>query len=175
MSDLTRYKRINRKTEMNIAYREIKKSDYRFLKDMLYEALFVPEGEKPYDRSVIDLPEISKYTDNWGMEGDFGIVIIDNEKLIGAIWGRLFNKNNKGYGFVDENTPELAMAIKGEYRNQGLGESLILRFLKFAKDKGYQNLSLSVDKRNRAFNFYKRLGFKIVDEKDSAYTMKIKI
>ena len=166
------FKRIS---DMNIAFSEIKESDYKFLREILYEALFIPEGEKPYDKSVIDLPEISKYIDNWGIKGDFGIIVRDNEALVGAIWGRLFKKTNQGYGFVDENTPELSMAIRSEYRNQGLGKSLITRFFQLAKNKGYKNLSLSVDKRNRASDFYIRLGFKIVDELDSAYTMIIKI
>jgi len=160
---------------MNVAFREIKKSDYKFLREILYEALFIPEGKKPYDKSVIDLPEISKYIDNWGINGDFGIIVHDNEELIGAIWGRLFKKTNQGYGFVDENTPELSMAIRSKYRNQGIGKSLITRFFQLAKDNGYKNLSLSVDKKNRVSDFYKRLGFKIVYELDSAFTMKIKL
>ncbi len=161
--------------EMNIAYREIRKSDYNFLREILYEALFVPEGEKSYDKSVINLPELSKYTDNWGKEGDFGIIIHNSRESIGAIWGRLFLKTNKGFGFVDDSTPELTMAVKSKYRNQGFGKSLILKFLQLAKEKGYRNISLSVDKRNRAFGLYKKIGFEIVDEIDSAYTMKISI
>ncbi|MBN2214828.1 MAG: GNAT family N-acetyltransferase [Bacteroidales bacterium] len=160
---------------MNLSYREIKKSDYQFLREILYDALFIPEGEKPPDKTVVDLPEISKYIDNWGLSTDFGIIAHMNEQPVGAIWGRLFNKNKKGYGFVDENTPELTMAVKSECRNQGVGESLISRFFQLARDKGYKYLSLSVDKRNRACNFYLRQGFEIVGELDSSYTMKTEI
>jgi ribosomal-protein-alanine N-acetyltransferase len=160
---------------MNLSYREIIKSDYEFLREILYDALFIPEGEKPVDKTVVDLPEISKYINNWGLSSDFGIIAGVNEQPVGAIWGRLFNKNNKGYGYVDENTPELTMAIKSEYRNQGIGESMISRFFQLAGDKGYKYLSLSVDKRNRACNFYLRQGFKIVGELGTAYTMRKEI
>jgi ribosomal-protein-alanine N-acetyltransferase len=160
---------------MNLSYREIIKSDYEFLREILYDALFIPEDEKPPDKTVVDLPEISKYINKWGLSSDFGIIVHMNEQPVGAIWGRLFNNNNKGYGFVDENTPELTMAVKSEHRNQGIGESLISRFFQLARDKGYEFLSLSVDKRNRACNFYLRQGFRIVGELDSAYTMRMEI
>jgi ribosomal protein S18 acetylase RimI-like enzyme len=160
---------------MDFAYRKIEKSDYGLLREMLYEALFVPEGEKPYDESVVNHPEISRYIDNWGKKSDFGIIVHNEQEIIGAIWGRIFLKTNKGFGFVDEDTPELTMAVKSEYRNQGFGKSLMIKFLQFARESGYKHISLSVDKRNRAVDLYKRMGFKIIDEIDSAYTMIIKI
>lgn len=158
---------------MNFMYRKIDKSDYWFLQDMLYEALFIPEGEKPCARSIIDFPELSKYIQNWGRDGDFGIIVQDEDVLIGAVWARLFKEKNKGYGFVDIQTPELTMALKSKYRNRGLGTQLLGRFLELAKESGCKAVSLSVDKRNKAVNFYKRNGFKIVDELETAYTMKI--
>lgn len=158
---------------MNPKYRKIQKSDYWFLRDILYEALFIPAGEKPCARSIIDFPELSKYIDHWGRDGDCGIIVHDEEVLIGAVWARLFKEKNKGYGFVDIQTPELIMALKSKYRNRGLGTQLLKNFLKLVKESGFKAVSLSVDKRNRAFKFYKRNGFKIVDELETAYTMKI--
>lgn len=142
---------------------------------MLYDALFVPHGEKSFPMTTVDLPEISKYVDNWGKPGDFGIIVQQNEELIGAVWGRLFCEDNKGYGFVSNDTPELTMAIKSKYRNQGIGVKLLPKFFIVAEENGYKNISLSVDKRNRAFDFYKRMGFEIVDELETAYTMKREI
>ena len=43
---------------MDIIYRQISEDDYSFVRQMLYEALFVPEGEKPFPKNIIDLPEI---------------------------------------------------------------------------------------------------------------------
>lgn len=148
-------------------------ADYPFLRKMLYLAIFVPPGQIPFEKSVIDLPEISKYIENWNDSKDFGIICFTSEKPIGAIWGRLLSTNNKGYGFVDDKTPELTMAVKENYRNRGIGNRLMHRFLQQAKAKGYNSLSLSVDKRNRAFDFYKRMGFAVVYETETSYTMKI--
>lgn len=160
---------------MNISYAEIKKGDYPFLREILYEALFVPEGAEPFNHSIIDLPDISKYIDDWGVSGDFGHLIYNNEDLIGAVWGRLFSESNKGFGFVDKDVPELTIALKSNYRNKGLGTMVMKNFFQTARDYGYSSVSLSVDKRNRAFNFYKKIGFVVVEEVETAYTMEKKI
>ena len=81
---------------MSIFYRQASINDYHFLREMLYEALFVAEGEKPLPKSTLDLPEISKYIENWASPGDFGIIAGDGEEPIGAVWGRLFKSTNKG-------------------------------------------------------------------------------
>jgi [ribosomal protein S18]-alanine N-acetyltransferase len=152
--------------------RLIHQRDYSFLRKMLYEAIFVPRGEKPLPETIIDLPEIAKYIDNWGRKGDFGLIIYDNNKPFGAIWCRLFSDDHKGYGYVDSNTPELSMAIKENYRNRGFGTKLMNRIVFLARENGFKALSLSVDKRNRAASFYIRTGFEIVNEAGTAYTMK---
>ena len=65
------------------------------------------------------------------------------------------------------------MAGKSNCRNQGIGTELMERFLVLAKEKGYKAVSLSVDKRNRAACFYLGMGFKIINEAETAYTMKM--
>lgn len=46
---------------MNIIFREIKQNEIYFLREMLYLALYVPEGESPFPKSILDNPDISKY------------------------------------------------------------------------------------------------------------------
>jgi ribosomal protein S18 acetylase RimI-like enzyme len=157
---------------MSVTYKLIKKIDYPFLREMLYEAIFVPEGEKPFLKSIIDLPEISKYIENWGDNGDFGLIIQYNNQPVGAIWCRLYTEDHKGYGFVDNETPEVSIALKADFRNRGFGTQMMEQTFMLAKENGYKALSLSVDKRNRAANFYKRMGFEIVDARGTDYVMK---
>jgi len=160
---------------LDIQFREISAADYPFLREMLYLAIFVPPGQIPFEKSVIDLPEISKYIEDWDDSKDFGIICFISEKPIGAIWGRLFSIEDKGYGFVDAETPELTMAVKTDFRNRGIGTRLMHHFLQQAKAKGYNSLSLSVDKSNRAIQFYERMGFFVVGEMETSFTMKIKL
>ena len=156
---------------MDLHFREISAADYSFLREYLYLAIFVPPGEEPLEKSVIELPEISKYMNDWKDSTDFGLICFANEEPLGAIWGRLFSADNKGYGFVDAVTPELTMAIKEHYRNRGLGSLLMQKFFEMAKSKGFKSISLSVDKRNRAFGFYERNGFSVIGETETSFSM----
>ncbi|HNX65284.1 MAG TPA: GNAT family N-acetyltransferase [Bacteroidales bacterium] len=160
---------------MNLCYRKISKEDYPVLREYLYEAIYLPEGVEPYDRSIIDLPEIARYINNWNDSSDFGLIACNEDETVGVIWGRLFMEDNKGYGFIDINTPEISMAINKKYRNQGFGTALMKEFINLAREKRFKSLSLSVDKRNRAYNLYVRTGFIIVDDRGPDYIMKKKL
>ena len=39
--------------------------DYFFLRQMLYEAIHIPEGEAKPPLSILDAPEINKYVCGW--------------------------------------------------------------------------------------------------------------
>jgi len=156
---------------MDLTYRYIEKEDIAFLRMSLYEALFVPNGDEPFDQSIIDSPAISKYVDKWGRIGDFGFLVFDKNDYVGAAWGRQFSVTNKSYGFVDTNIPEVSIAIMPKYREQGIGTELMTRLIMLADEKGYTSISLSVDKRSRAVSLYKKLGFLTIDEIETAYTM----
>ena len=152
--------------------KDLTKDNYNFLRDMLYETIFVPESEKPLLKSIINKPELSEYISNWGRKGDIGLIAKYETEMIGAIWVRVFPEYQKGYEFIDEKTPELSMAIKKEYRNMGIGTKLFFNILDNVKKQGYNTISLSVDKRNRAVNFYRRLGFERYEDIGTSYTMK---
>ena len=134
-----------------INIRPIEKEEYSFLDAMLYLALFVPEGNEPFAKEILLLPEIAKYTKGFGQKNDYGLVAVENETLVGAIWARLFNESEKGYGWVDNLTPELSMAVIESHRGLGIGKKLLLSLISELKMFKAQKISLSVDKRNGAF------------------------
>lgn len=157
---------------MNIDYRMIKPSEYQFLEEMLYEALFVPLGQPKFPKSIIENPDIKKYVENWNQkEDDLAIVGVKNHELVGAIWGRKFDERTKGYGFVDEGIPEISMAVKEAYRNQGIGTALLNKIENGFSKMGIIKLSLSVDKLNPAKKLYERCGYKLFEEQETAVTM----
>ena len=85
--------------------------------------------------------------------------IIYNKKIIGSI---LIRKIDDGL-LLDE------IFIEKEYRNKGIGSSIINDYV---LNNDY-NIYLWVYKDNiKAFNLYKNLGFKIKEETDSRYYMK---
>ncbi|MEH2052941.1 GNAT family N-acetyltransferase [Nostoc sp.] len=108
-------------------------------------------------------PDLAKYVKNWGCKDDSGFVAIleSSNQAVGAAWLRLLTGENKGYGYVDDRTPELAIAILPQYRNQGIGTQLLIHLLA-AANKYYPSVSLSTRATNPAFGLYKRCGFEVV-------------
>lgn len=142
-----------------IKVRHIKPHELVFLNEMLYQAIFVPDGEQQPSEEIIQHPDLVKYIEDFGREGDCCLVAELDGNLVGAIWTRIFSEQNKGYGFVDAQTPELCMAVINEYRGIGIGSVLLGKMLHMLKDMGYSNVSLSVDKRNYAINLYRLFNF----------------
>lgn len=44
---------------VNVKIRALVERDIPFLWDMLYESAFVPEGEKPFPRTILNEPSVS--------------------------------------------------------------------------------------------------------------------
>lgn len=158
-----------------IEIREIKPSEYEFLREMLYEAIYVPTGSEKPPESIVNTPQFLKYCENFGQKGDFSFVLTDENVLVGAVWTRTFSEEEAGYGFVDEETPELSIAIKEKYRDHGFGGLMIEKLFDRLRSAGFEKISLSVDKRNRAVNLYERIGFEIISEEGTAFTMLKKL
>ena len=156
----------------DIQIRRIRTTEIKFLEDMLYEAIFMPEGQPRLPRSIIKEPSLSKYIKNWGKDNsDIALVAQIKEKLVGAIWVRIFSESDKGYGFINETIPELGMAIYSEYRNKGIGKRLIQEMELILQENDLKAVSLSVDKANYAFKFYRKEGFETVYETETSATM----
>lgn len=146
--------------------RAVNRDDVPFLWDMLYEIRSlrcVREGKTLPSRDVLQTPDLARYVQDWGRIGDRAFIASNAQIHIGAAWYRLFTTDNPGYGYLDNNTPELAIALFPQYRNKGIGESLLLHLLKQAKADGYGQISLSCDPANHnALHLYQKLGFEKV-------------
>lgn len=160
---------------MKYIVKKAEAGQYKLLRDFLYLAIYIPEGEAQPPSDIVDLPEISKYVDGWGRPGDTGFIAESGGEAVGAAWARLFGSDCRGYGFVDVETPELSMSVKIEHRGKGLGTSLIETLLVALERSGFGAVSLSVDKRNRAKNLYDRFGFKVVDAGGNDFKMVKKL
>ena len=150
-------------------------ADEPFLAEMMYHAIFVPEGATAPPRMVVEDPAIRKYFAALGTwPGDMGYKAVDPQtsKPVGAAWLRLLRGNAKGYGYVDDQTPELSIAVDPAYRGQGVGTQLLEQLFVAATEE-YGAISLSVWPENPAYRLYQRLGFVVVKqpEDDPAVTM----
>lgn len=158
----------------HIKIREIAEDETSRLDDMLYEAVFQVEGDNTLPRSIINKPEISLYVSDFGRKKDDYCLVADDEgKIVGAVWVRILAGEVKGYGNIDDETPEFAISLLKEYRSKGIGTLLMQQMIAYLKEKEYKSASLSVDKNNYARVMYKKLGFSIVTENEHDYLMSI--
>ena len=142
--------------------------DVRFLRDMLHHAYYWKE-RAPEDTGP---GPVALYVKAWGRPGDTAVIAIDGGFPAGAAWYRLFPRDRPGYGFVDERTPELAIAVVPNARGKGVGSALLGALLDRARVEGYGAISLSVDRNNAgAIELYERHGFERVGEDDDSVTM----
>ena len=142
--------------------------DVPFMRDMLSHAYYWR-----VDRvSESGEPPVRRYVERWGRPGDTALIAIHDFQRVGAAWYRLFSADNPGYGFVDEETPELSIAIVPSRRGSGLGSELLDALLAKARAEGHDAISLSVEAGSPAIGLYERHGFARVDDDDGGVTMK---
>jgi GNAT superfamily N-acetyltransferase len=141
-------------------------------------------GDVPFMRSMLahaynwrvnaldaDIP-LARYVENWGRSGDVALIATETGHRVGAAWFRLFKEAAPGYGFVDERTPELTIAVVPSRRRHGVGAELMDELLERAAGEGHPAISLSVERDSPAVAFYERNGFEHVREDASAVVMR---
>ena len=131
--------------------RPVDQQDGRFLRDMVRHAYHWRMGDP-------DLP-VYRYVKNWGRRGDAGLVAFDGPNEYGAAWYRLFPASAPGFGFVDEETPELTIAVVPSHRGHGSGGELLEALLAQARTDGFPRISLSAEPGQTAF--YEKHGYRV--------------
>lgn len=151
-----------------IVFREMRSEEYPMLEKFLYEAIFIPDGVVPLPYDIIYLPELYMYIDGFGTkEGDTAVVAEANGTIVGAAWARII----KDYGHIDDETPSLSISLLPDFRGQGIGTQLWTTLLDRLRNKGYEQVSLSVQKANFATKLYFHSGFRAVKENEEDYVM----
>ncbi len=110
---------------------------------------------------------VEKYAGAWRDGSDFGFIVEAQAEPLGAIWMRYFDASDPGYGFVDEQTPEITLGVREGFRGQGVGSVL----LRAAQEAAPARLSLSVEHGNRAVRLYESVGFVPVGRVGNSTTM----
>jgi GNAT superfamily N-acetyltransferase len=145
------------------------RQDVRFLKDMLRHAFYWRSGGTVEDSSLW------RYVAAWGRRGDAAVVALEGGFPVGAAWYRLFDRDEPGFGFVDEQTPEVAIAVVPSRRGHGIGPGLLDALVDLAREQGYGSLSLSVADESPAMHVFEKQGFEKVEQTDGSWTMRLNL
>jgi GNAT superfamily N-acetyltransferase len=155
-----------------IALRPGTEADIEHVKRALFEAVsWNPDRELPPYELVIAHPELARYYEGWGRRGDLAVIAEREGKVVGASLCRLFTADDHGHGYVDDETPELAVAVWDGHRGEGIGTLLMAAIEEAARAGGFTQVSLSVDADNPAGRLYERLGYATLTVDDDGVRM----
>ena len=104
-------------------------------------------------------PDLARYVQNFGRAGDIGLIAeAAQHQAIGAAWLRLWTADDKGYGYVSDEIPELAIAVHPNHRGKGIGTQLLTELIEHTSTQ-FPAISLSIRADNPALKLYERIGF----------------
>lgn len=148
---------------MNVLIRSIRQGDEEFLWKMLYYAAHVQEDGEVSEDAAKSNPDLKKYVQDWGRETDIGVIALHPQEKFpsGAAWVRLLERGKEAHIGIDDNIPELAIAVLPDYIGQGIGTQMLASLLE-AASKVHPGVMLSVRKNNPARHLYERMGFEVV-------------
>ncbi len=156
--------------------RKAQPADQPLLRALLFEAAFWrPNAVRPELDEALANPDLGRYVEDFGRPGDFGIIAEDSAQPRGAAWWRHFAPNSPGYGFVDETTPEISIAVQPDHRHRGIGTAMLDALNNEARGQGIDRLSLSVERDNPAVALYTRLGYQTIRSDQTTLTMVIEL
>ena len=149
--------------------------DYPFHAEMLAVAAdWRPEARQRSAEAVLRLPEFAHYLEGWPRPGDRGVVAEVGDP-VGAGWFRFLPAEDKGYGYVANDIPEITIGVRLAHRGGGIGTALLQRLVKQAQVEHLPGISLSVEDGNPATRMYRRAGFVEVDHAEGAATMVLRL
>lgn len=161
---------------MSISVRPLDPGDLEHVKWALVEAVsWDPRRLLPPYETLIEHPELARYHAEWGRPGDLGVLAEADGEVAGVAFCRRFTADDHGHGYVDEETPELAVAVAARHRGRGLGTRLMRELGERARAEGVRRLSLSVDAENPALRLYERLGYRELSRDEGGVRMVLEL
>ena len=158
----------------DVTIRNAVASDRRLVDAMLVATVnWHPGRPARAPADVLADPLCARYVEGWPRPDDVSVVAVADGTDVGAAWCRRFPARAPAYGFVDEDTPEVSIAVAEPYRSRGIGGALLRGLADAARSAGFAALSLSVEDGNPARRLYERVGFVEVDAGQGAAVMAL--
>ena len=161
---------------MKIKVRPGTPDDLPFLREMLFEAAYWrPDQERPGLEVGLARPDLVYLLADWGRAGDAAVIAytVENEP-VGAAWYRFWGPEQHSYGYISPHIPELAIAVRADYRGLGIGHQLLTAILELAASQEIEQISLSVETQIPALKLYQQHGFAPVRQNPGDWVMAAK-
>lgn len=140
-------------------FRPLVASDQQALWRWLHIALWDPPPAPLRPPEVLQLPAVRIYAEGWGRPTDVGVVAVAEGRDVGACWVRLV-PGRQGLAYVDDETPQLGIALESEFQRRGIGKRMMQAALGACWQHGYRKVSLTVHPENPARRMYQACGFR---------------
>jgi len=161
---------------VSLSVRPLEPGDLEHVQWALCEAVaWDPQRELPAREVLLEHPELVRYHAGWGRPGDLGVLAEADGEVVGVAFCRRFTATDHGHGYVDGETPELAVAVAAAHRGRGLGTRLMRELAERARAEGVERLSLSVDAGNPALRLYERLGYRELSRDEGGVRMVLEL
>lgn len=141
-----------------LQFRPLVKSDQESLWRWLHLALWDPPPAPLRPVEVLQAPQIRIFAEDWGRPSDIGVVAIVDGVEAGGCWMRVIEEG-LGSAYIDDEAPQLGLALEAPFRGRGHGEALLRTALDLAWRAGRSRVSLTVHPQNPAIALYERCGF----------------
>jgi ribosomal protein S18 acetylase RimI-like enzyme len=158
------------RTGLKVLLRPVKISDEPMLKDFFYSL----SDESMYQRFISVRREIPHE-----ILQNFVVIDYSERLVILAVLGESGNETIAGIGQYslnrDIHTADIALAVRDQYQNQGLGLELITYLTYLAKNKGLLGFTAEVLVGNEpVFRLFDRMGFEVQKSNESGvYEMRL--
>lgn len=139
------------------------KDDEKRIRELAIEML-----QYVYQKEDVPLYE-EGYFDRFFLNNEDRIYVAKDDIVVAFISVEVHH-DDLDYIYLDD------FIVTKDYRNLGIGHSLILKVFKYAKEIGINSIVLHVEKTNtKAFNFYTNLGFSIFRDDNTRLLLEKKI
>ena len=145
----------------DLTLRETVAADEDFLWQMLFYASHSYEEPGVEVGDVRANPDLVPYISGWRSGGMAGVVA-ETDVPVGAAWLRVMvdgDRSNPVY--LDETTPELAIAVLPGLEGRGVGTALLSHLVSEAQSR-FPGIVLSAREGNQAVRLYERHGFAVI-------------
>ena len=140
---------------MSLTLYFLRSSEQKIASDMLHYAYRLDEVGK----TINDIPELETYTKLYGLTSkDLGLYALKENKITGAVWLRILKESDNSNAFIDDKTPVLTIAVKPEFRGEGIGSAMIEQLLLEAGSI-FEKVSISILNNERTVKYFEKFGF----------------